>query len=200
MNRITSSSALSAARRSRSTGSSSVPFSLRAADDAVELAGEAEQLAEGRTPRSKPSPIATRHPHRLADGESAEVRAPVRNTSLNSEPPVGCSIGRTSTPSWSTGPQERRPLCRSEPGSVARRRQSHCEKCALRRPHLLAVDHPARRRRDVPSSARRRGRSRHRVRVALRPQLSTARIFGRNRCCCSLVPNAVSVGPHSSPR
>ena len=47
------------------------------------------------------------------------MRAPEKKTSLNSEPPVSCSIGRISTPSWSSGTSRKdRPWWRSEPGSV----------------------------------------------------------------------------------
>ena len=60
------------------------------------------------------------------------MRAPVKKTSLNSEPPVSCSIGRTSTPSWSSGTSRKdSPWCRSEPGSVRQITNAHWLKCAL---------------------------------------------------------------------
>ena len=47
------------------------------------------------------------------------MRAPEKKTSLNSDPPVICSIGRTSTPSWSMGISRKdSPWWRDEPGSV----------------------------------------------------------------------------------
>ena len=87
------------------------------------------------TPRSKPSSaIATRQPSPGSPTtRSASVRAPVKKTSLNSEPPVSCSIGRTSTPSWSSGTSRKdSPWWRSEPGSVRRdARTAHWLKWAL---------------------------------------------------------------------
>ena len=76
------------------------------------------------------------------------MRAPVKKTSLNSEPPVSCSIGRTSTPSWSSGTSRKdSPWWRSEPGSVRQTTNAHWLKCALdvhtfwpSITHSLAVD------------------------------------------------------------
>ena len=60
------------------------------------------------------------------------MRAPVKKTSLNSEPPVSCSIGRTSTPSWSIGTSRKeRPWWRSEPGSVRQTTKHQSDSCAL---------------------------------------------------------------------
>ena len=132
--RITSSSTSSCASRSRSTGSSIAPFCSRRGDQAVELAAEADGLASVETPRSKPSSaIATAQPWPGSPTtRSASVRAPVKKTSLNSEPPVSCSIGRTSTPSWSSGTSRNdSPWCRSEPGSVRAITNTHWERCAL---------------------------------------------------------------------
>ena len=43
----------------------------------------------------------------------------MKKTSLNSESPVSCSIGRISTPSWSSGTSRNEsPWWRVEPGSV----------------------------------------------------------------------------------
>ena len=47
------------------------------------------------------------------------MRAPEKKTSLNSEPPVICSIGRISMPSWSIGiSRNDSPWWRDDPGSV----------------------------------------------------------------------------------
>ena len=57
------------------------------------------------TPRSKPSnAMATFQPSPGAPRcRAASVRAPAKNTSLNSESPVICRIGRIVTPAWRNG-------------------------------------------------------------------------------------------------
>ena len=94
------------ASRWRSTGSRARPFSSATRHDAVELAPEAELVAEQRHAalegqggeRDAPA-VARRRPTTL----STWVRAPSKNTSLNSLVRVSWVIGRTSTPGWSIG-------------------------------------------------------------------------------------------------
>ena len=97
------------------------------------------------TPRSKPSsPIAMRQPSSTSPTTSAaSVRASSKNTSLNSPPPVICTIGRTSTPGWSIGTSRNdSPWCRGDCGIGARDHEAPVRHVRERRPHLLTVDHP----------------------------------------------------------
>ena len=56
------------------------------------------------------------------------MTASAKKTSLNSPPPVICSIGRTSMPGWSIGTSRNdRPLWRTEPGSVRATTKHQCD-------------------------------------------------------------------------
>ncbi len=101
-------------------------------------------------PRSKARvPIATFQP---APGSpttfSAAVRAPSKNTSLNSESPVICTIGRTSTPGWRMGTSRyESPLCFGASGFV-RHSTKHQSAFAAPEVHTFCpCDRPTRRRR-----------------------------------------------------
>ena len=60
------------------------------------------------------------------------MRAPVKKTSLNSEPLVSCSIGRISTPScWSGTSRNVSPWWRDDPGSVRQITKHHSLRWAL---------------------------------------------------------------------
>ena len=100
--------------------------------------------------RAAPSPPSSPRPGSPTI-RSASVRAPEKNTSLNSEVPVSCSIRRTSTPGWSRGTSRKdSPLCRWEPGSVRASTKTQSDDVRQRGPDLLPVDHPLRRRRAGP--------------------------------------------------
>ena len=102
---ITSSSTCAFASRSRSTGSSKVPFARASSSRASSSRWKPTCWPTVEMPRSKPRvPMATCQPlPSPPTTRSASVRAPVKNTSLNSEVPVSWLIGRMSTPSWSIG-------------------------------------------------------------------------------------------------
>ena len=85
------------------------------------------------TPRSKVNvPIATRQPSPgTPTTREASVRASVKKTSLNSESPVNWTIGRISTPGWSSGTSRYdSPAWRFEPFSVRATTKHHCAQCA----------------------------------------------------------------------
>ena len=111
------------------------PLLLGQRDDAVELAAEVDQLGQDRDAALE-AEQAHRHAPALAgladDQVARRCGRRSKKTSLNSEPPVSCSIGRTSTPSWSIGTSRNdSPWCRSRPGSVRAMTKSHWLKCAL---------------------------------------------------------------------
>ena len=86
--------------------------------------------------------MATFQPSPSADQVVGIGGAPVKNTSLNSVVPVGWTIGRTSTPSWSIGTSRKdRPRCRWEPGSVRATHEAPVRQVGQGGPDLLAVDH-----------------------------------------------------------
>ena len=74
---------------------------------------------------------------------TASVRASSKNTSLNSEVPVIWTIGRTSTPGWSSGTSRYdRPGVPLGALLGAGDHEAPLRQVRQRRPHLLAVDHP----------------------------------------------------------
>ena len=204
LSRITSSSTLACASRSRSTGSSKAPLSLRQrrprrrARARSRPAGRAwRRRARSRAGPSRPASPSPGSP----TTRSAAVRAPVKKTSLNSEPPVSCSIGRTSTPSWSIGTSRKdSPWWRCGAGLGAGDDEASSRRLVgVRRPDLLAVDDPLVAVERAPWSARWRGRSRRRARSS--PGTTAPRRRGSaagSAACCSAVPKAIRVGPSSS--
>ena len=61
----------------------------------------------------------------------ASVTASSKNTSLNSEVPVSCWMGRISTPGWSSGTSRKlSPLWRLVPSSVRATTNAHWLRCA----------------------------------------------------------------------
>ena len=128
------------------------------------------------------------------------MRAPVRKTSLNSEPPVSCSIGRTSTPSWSIGTSRNdSPWCRSRAGLGAGDHEEPLAEVGVGRPHLLAVEHPLVAVAGAPWSARWPGRSRRRARSSPAPTAPRRPgSWAGTAPAAPAVPNAIRVGPSSS--
>ena len=97
------------------------------------------------TPRSKARVAsATRHPSFTSPTtRSAPVRAPSKNTSLNSEVPVICRMGRTSTPGWSIGTSRYDSPCGgSDVGVGAAHHEAPVRPLGVGGPHLLAGDDP----------------------------------------------------------
>ena len=122
--------------------------------DRARVRGRARGRARARSPpaarastrrarsRAAPSRSSTRRRPRRRRVD-ASVRASSKNTSLNSPPPVGCTIGRTSTPGWSIGTSRNdSPWWRSDVGIGARDDEAPVRHVRERRPHLLPVDHP----------------------------------------------------------
>ena len=149
-------------------------------------------------PRSKPSvAIATFQPSPTGPSTfSFAVRAPSKNTSLNSALPVIWRSGRTSMPGWCIGTSRyESPWWLVDSGIGAAHDEAPVGAVRERRPHLLA-------RRSTHSSPSRTAR----VWMLARSEpafgsekpwhhsSSTAWIFGRNRRFCSSVPNWISVG------
>ena len=133
----------------------------RCADDRVVGTAVAHARASSTwsSSRAKPDLLRERRhaaleaeqPHRdrpavadLADDEvGASVRASSKNTSLNSPPPVICTIGRTSTPGWSIGTSRNdRPVWRSDPGSVRATTKHQCDTSASDVHTFWPFDHP----------------------------------------------------------
>ena len=75
---------------------------------------------------------------------SARVRAPSKNTSLNSQlARSSCGSGRTSTPGWSSGTSRKEmPRCLGASGSVRASTKIQFAVVGAGGPDLLAVDHP----------------------------------------------------------
>ena len=96
-------------------------------------------------PRSKPSvAIATFQPSPTGPSAfSFAVRAPSKNTSLNSALPVIWRSGRTSMPGWSIGHNRYgEAVMRRRLGIGAAHDEAPVGAVRERRPHLLAGDHP----------------------------------------------------------
>ena len=191
------------ARRWRTTGSSVTPVARASVGDLVP--------ARARTPSCWPSvdaprsnasvPIATfQPPFDLAD----DVGRPRcgrrrRTTSLNSECPVICTIGRISMPGWSIGTSRyEMPLCLRRVAVGAGEHEAPVRPVRERRPHLLAGDHPL--------VAVELGAGLHvgEVGAGVRARSSPGtRARCRSGCragsgaCCSSVPKCTIVGPSS---
>ena len=155
------------------------------------------------TPRSNASvAMATRQPSPASPTtRSRAVRAPSKNTSLNSTVPVSCRIGRTVTPGWRIGTSRYdRPGRRAASPARSGPARSTSRPRAASDVHtfwpVMTHSSPSRRRAWWPP---RPGRSRRRARSSPGTTArSTAAIGGRNRRCCAGVPNAIRVGPSSS--
>ena len=113
---------------------------------------------------------------------------------------MSCTIGRTSTPGWSIGTSRYdSPSCRLEPGSVRATHEAPVGQWASD-VHTFwpLITHWSPSSRALVEHVGQVGAGAG-LGVALAPQLARRRrIVGRNRCCCSSVPNAISVGPSSS--
>ena len=97
------------------------------------------------TPRSKARVAsATRQPSLTSPTtRSASVRAPSKNTSLNSEVPVICRMGRTSTPALVHGDEKiGEPLVPRRLGVGATHHEAPVAPLGVGGPHLLARHHP----------------------------------------------------------
>src|SRR5438477_321990 len=99
--------------------------------------------ARKAVPRSKPRvPMATFQPSlTLPITRSADVRASVKKTSLNSADPVSCLRGLTSMPGWSIGMRRNdSPLCLGASGSVRTTLKIQSEWCARVAELLLPLE------------------------------------------------------------
>ena len=191
------------ASRWRIAGSSATPVRRASAMMASSSLRKLSCWPSVDAPRSKASvPIATFQPSPSPPTTlAASVRAPSKNTSLNSLSPVTCTMGRISMPSWRIGtsrydspPCLRRGSAGGECGPA--RSTSRPSGPARSTPSGRGRSTRRWRRRARPGWRRWPGRSRRRARsspgtTARRP----ATIGGRKRCCCSGEPKAISVGP-----
>ncbi len=199
VNRITCSPIQASAIRAAISGSPIRPLPRADASTASNSRAKPGCCPNVDTPRSTPSvPMATRHPSPGAPMRSSAT-ASEKNTSLNSEVPVSCTIGRTRTPACRIGTSRQdKPRCR----------------CAIKSVRASTKHQSANWANDVhtfcpstchlpsgPTTARVRSPARsdpasgseypwHQIDVP-------ARIPGRNRAFCSAVPNISKVGPSS---
>ena len=151
-------------------------------------------------PRSKPSVVLATSQPLLTPPTTLSLgqRALSKKTSLNSDVPSGCVIGRTSmTRLLHRHEQVRDALVLGRVGIGAGEQEDVVRELGLRRPHLLAVDDPlvAVEHRLVFSDARSEPEF-----GSLKPwhqRTSPFMICGRNSCFCSSVPHRKIVGPTS---
>ena len=185
-----------------SVGSRGPAVGLGQVDDLVELA--LERRTAGRASRRRartraaPWPPSSRCSRRRRRGRPG-VRAPAKKTSLNSDVPVICTIGRISMPGGvHADQQERDALVLRRVAVGAGEHEAPVAPVRQRRPHLLAVDHPLVAVDAASGSGLHVGQVASRRRARSSPGTtarSPSRIGGRKRSCCSGVPKWISVGP-----